>query len=328
MIHVITGQTATGKTNRAIELASELNGEIINADARQIYKKLDIITGKDLDLTTGVFHLWKKHTHLDIGYYELKQNTNIQLPTSNLQLPNINLQLPTSNDHRLNRLWLYDLVDPRDSFSAYEFADNARMVIDDIVSRGKTPIIVGGTYFYLKQLLYGTSTNGVPPNQSLRDKLSSKSIVELQQMLSDKNLILFRSLNNSERHNPQRLIRRIEIETNEGHVNAKQSPLSTDFEMEGYCFESKALLHDRIANRVEDRLERGAVHEVEQLVKEGYTFDSPGLRTIGYHQIGQFLKGFIDSAQMKQEWISKEVQYAKRQLTFMKRDEHIHWHFV
>ncbi len=314
MIHIITGQTATGKTNRAIELASELNGEIINADARQIYKKLDIITGKDLDLTTGVFHLWKKHTHLDIGYYELKQTTNFQPPTSNL--------------HRLTRLWLYDLVDPRDSFSAYEFADIASMVIDDIVSRGKTPIIVGGTYFYLKQLLYGISTNGVPPNQSLRDELSSKSIVELQQMLSDKNLILFRSLNNSERHNPQRLIRRIEIETNKGHVNAKQSPLSTDFEIEGYAFESKALLHDRIARRVEDRLARGAINEVEQLVKEGYTFESPGLRTIGYHQIGQFLNGFIDSAQMKQEWISKEVQYAKRQLTFMKRDEHIHWHFV
>ncbi len=322
MLHIITGQTATGKTNRAITLANELNGEIINADARQIYKKLNIITGKDLNLTTGTFHKWKKLNHLDIGYYELKQTSNFQLPTTNLQLPATSYKLPPQV------IWLYDLVDPRDSFSAFEFADVARLVIDDIISRGKTPVIVGGTYFYLKQLLYGTSTNGVQPNQTLRDTLSSKSIVELQQLLSEKNLILFRSLNNSERHNPQRLIRRIEIEMNDAPTNPLQEPFPYDFEIEGYSFESKALLHARITNRVEERLKNGAIHEVERLIAAGYTLESPGLRTIGYYQIGQFLEGSLDSEEMKEEWISKEVQYAKRQLTFMKRDEHIQWYFV
>jgi len=308
MIHIITGQTATGKTAYALKRAEDLNGELINADARQMYKKLDIITGKDVDKTTGTFTVWKKMKNMEIGFYEF--------------LP------PTSYNLQPMKLWLYDIIEPSISFSSVEYAELARMVIDDILSRGKTPIFVGGTFFYLQQLLYASSKNRVPSDEKLRDELSHKSITELQQILSDKNLILFRSLNNSERHNPQRMIRRIEIEMSEKSSHVKEvSAFPYEVSLEGFEFASKSRLRDVITHRVDQRLEDGAVKEVEDLLKM-YDTSAPGMNAIGYTQIGSYLAREMSFDEMRSDWITKEVQYAKRQLTLMKRDEHISWHEV
>src|SRR3989344_2796407 len=101
---VITGQTATGKTDLALKLSKKHNGELINFDSRQIYRYLDIITGKDL---------------------------------------------PVSQIH------LYDIVTPDQYFSSFDYALRAEEIIKNVINRGKTPILVGGTYLYLKHLLYG-----------------------------------------------------------------------------------------------------------------------------------------------------------------------------
>lgn len=304
MIHIITGQTATGKTSYAMELAQKLDGELINADSRQIYKRLDIITGKDLDITEGKFNTYQSSNGFDIGYYRLTNGS---------------------------RIWLYDILSPEKSFSAFEYVHLAARVIKDIESRGKIPIFVGGTFFYIQQLLYGTSEFQVVPDQKLRAELSGNSVPELQEILKNKNPELFQSLNNSEKNNPQRLIRRIEIETHISDTTvSRQSQLwhENDFSLVGFAFANKEDLRIRIKNRVENRLSKGAVDEVNELLNDGITSQDPAMKTIGYAQILEYLRGETDFETMKDSWITKEIQYAKRQLTLMKKNQHIRWETV
>lgn len=304
-IYCVTGQTATGKTSFALNRARECNGELINCDSRQIYKHLDIITGKDL--TDKTFHSVHKNNNFDIGYYK-----------------------------RMTKVWLYDIVDPKTRFSSFDYQQCAIDVIKDIIARGKTPIIVGGTYFYLKHVLYDIASETIEPDWKLRHELEDKSVEELQNILRDKSEMMIDSLNQSDRNNPQRLIRKIEIaSTRHGTINrvstnritlSDKLKISTlDIESIGLKYDKKEALHCAIEKRVEERIQNGAIQEVEQLLKQGYKQTDPGLRTIGYQQIIKYLKKEYSKTQAIKEWITKENQYAKRQYTFMKKDININW---
>ena len=293
---IITGQTATGKTKLALKLAKKHNGELINFDSRQVYKHLDIITGKDKDLIT------------------MKQWNNITI-------------------------WMYDAVMPDQYFSSFDFVKLATLIIKDVEDRNKTPILVGGTYLYLKHFLYGSDYK-VPPNFKLREKLNNKSVDYLQKSLISLNPQVFKRLNHSDQLNPRRLIRRIEIVTFHKKVKTpvfEQSPgapLSgvrrrkntvSSFKIIGLRYKDKSKLRLAIEKRVGERLKNGAIDEVKKLLKMGYTENDPGLKTIGYQQIIKFLNKKITEKQAVEDWINKEVQYAKRQLTFMKKDKNIEW---
>lgn len=316
-IIAITGQTATGKTKLAIDLAQKHDGELINFDSRQIYKKLDIITGKDLHVTDRKFHLYKQNNNLDIGYY------NVKLTTYNLQ--------PTT------KLWLYDIAEPNITFSSHDFRICALELIRDIFNRDKTPILVGGTYLYLHHLLYDFSIK-VPPDKKLREELNTKSVEELQSILTRLDQEVFNSLNNSDKQNPHRLIRKIEIAKNNKTTHEKvfsykptlQDFLGTEQETEiillGLHYTQKDTLRSKIQSRVKERLKENAVEEVESLLDNSYTKNDPGLQTIGYKQIIQYLSSEISYEEMRCDWVNKEVQYAKRQYTFMKKNPHITWY--
>lgn len=310
-IFVITGQTATGKTDYAVHLAKKYDGEIVNADSRQIYKQLDIVTGKDIEKESIFHHIQKLH-EFDIGYYEMKS-------------------IP---------LWLYDIVHPKQYFSSFDFQTCALLVIKDIFSRNKTPIIVGGTYFYLKHLLYDIPTESIQPNWELRKELGNKTVSELQNLLKIQNKDIFNQLNESDRSNPQRLIRKIEIGqsiqgayyfvNNTPEVTTKISRYldipSNELEIEIHgCSIEKDQLIERIHTRVDQRLAYGAISEVEKLLQNGFTQDDPGLQTIGYQQLIPYIKKEMALEKAKKEWELKEIQYAKRQLTFMKKDKNILW---
>lgn len=283
-IIIVTGQTATGKTSLALKLAQQHNGELINCDSRQIYKYLDIITGKD-------YKLFSK-----------------------------------------NKIWLYDVVKPNEYFSSFDFVKLAIPIIKKILSEDKTPIIVGGSYLYLKHLLYGVETENILPDQKLRKSLENKSVKELQNLLSKYSIQLIKQLNQSELNNPQRLIRKIEIERyrHSGKRVKRTHPeslfkLGIKIEFIGLKFKDKEKLRKSIEKRVEDRLKQGAINEVKKLLKKGYKETDPGLKTIGYQQLLSHLRGELDIDTAIQQWINKEVQYAKRQLTFMKKDPNIKW---
>ncbi|NCO89025.1 hypothetical protein AUK04_03305 [Candidatus Roizmanbacteria bacterium CG2_30_33_16] len=198
-IIVVTGQTATGKTKLALQLAKKHNGEIINCDSRQIYKDLNIITGKDIDVKSK-FTLNQKIGEFNIGYFPISFK-----PISNNPLSN-NPLIPS-----YTRIWLYDIVDSKIPFSSYNWTTCANIAIKDIFKRGKTPIIIGGTYLYLKHLLYGFETEKIPPDWKLRKLLNKYPVIKLQNELIKVDPDIFKKLNQSDVANPQRLIRKIEI---------------------------------------------------------------------------------------------------------------------
>lgn len=286
-IIIVTGQTATGKTQLARQLAKKYHGIIINADSRQIYKKLDIVTGKDKFEDT--------------------------------------------------KIYLYDLVDPKDYFSSYDYVQHALPLIKKFLLNSQTPIIVGGTYFYLYHLLYNVETQNIPPNWELRKKLENKSVKQLQSILKSFNFEALKHLNNSDRNNPQRLIRKIEIFTATktippGHIKPTRFDLgrkinlaNIKFEYIGLRYKDKKNLINAIKKRVDQRLNQGAVEEVKKLLSLGYKATDPGLKTIGYQQLINFIQKKISKRAAIDQWINKETQYAKRQLTFMKKDKNIKW---
>lgn len=300
-LFVITGQTATGKTKLALQLAQKYNGELINCDSRQIYKYLDIITGKDI-----------------------KKNSKFKIPIRQAR----------------SKIWLYDIVDPKEYFSSFNYQKIAIPLIKKILKQGKTPIIVGGTYLYLSHLLYEIDTENIPPNWKLREELNNKSVSQLQKMLIQLNVQSFNRLNGSDKNNPQRLIRKIEIlSTNKnapiGQITPRRCRLGSKLnipnikiEFIGLRFKNKDDLVKTIKNRVEKRLGQGAIEEVKGLLKKGYSENDPGLKTIGYKQIIQYLKRELTKKEAIDQWITKELQYAKRQYTFMKKDPNIKWRFV
>ncbi|MBI3366283.1 tRNA (adenosine(37)-N6)-dimethylallyltransferase MiaA [Candidatus Roizmanbacteria bacterium] len=282
-VFIITGQTATGKTKLALELAKKYNGELINFDSRQIYQYLDIITGKDIPKT---------------------------------------------------KIWLYDVVKPDQYFSSFDFVKEVSPIIEDIKNRRKTPILVGGTYLYVKHLLYGIDTNNhSPPDFKLRNKLNDKSIDFLKRLLISLNQKTYNNLNNSDCNNPRRLIRKIEIEKYRKKHNEKIATPSTPpayiiQQFIGLKYKDKSKLRQAIEKRVEERLKNGAVDEVKKLLKMGYKESDPGIKTIGYQQIIKYIKNFMSLKEAREEWITKELQYAKRQYTFMKKDPNIIWNQI
>ena len=279
-LFVITGQTASGKTKLALKLKKQENGVLINCDSRQIYKHLDIITGKDI-----------------------------------------------------KDVLLYDIVDPKYYFSSFDYAQTAIQQIKKVINDNKTPIIVGGTYLYIKHLLYNIETENIKPDWKLRKQLNKYLLKDLQNKLKEINIKLFNNLNQSDRNNPRRLIRKIEIAkyekaiklNKEGSFTYKPFFKNIKIEFIGLRFKKKQDLVSAIEKRVEKRLKQGAIKEVKELLNKGYSNKDPGIQTIGYKQIIEYLKGNISKTNAIEQWILKEIQYAKRQYTFMKKDKNIKW---
>lgn len=303
--HIITGQTATGKTDRALTLAKQTGGYIISADSRQIYNGLDIITGKDV-VSTDTWKLVNSFTsesgkEISLGYYL----------------------------HEGIMMWGLDFIPPDTYFSVYEYCKLVKQIMSHTIVQGMSPIVVGGTYLYIKALLYGLDANAGPV-WDVRESLSNAPIGALQEKLKMLNPITWESLNGSDRNNPHRLIRKIEIEMAREVGNRTQptDPILKRFSFLGLEHHSADTLRARITERVQSRITTGAKEEVERLLAQGYTAASPGLKTPGYQEIIQYLEGTLAWEQAVEKWIRSEVQYAKRQKTFMKKDFQISWELV
>jgi tRNA dimethylallyltransferase len=278
-IYVITGQTATGKTEYALKLAEEVNGEVINADARQIYKHLDIITGKDIG--TGVFSkITTLNNEYKIGFY------------SNI-----------SNKYPKVKVWLHDIITPDKVFSLFDYKVCADYIVNHLVRNNKVPIFVGGSYLYLHNYLYQLEQNNTPPNYKLRKKIENYDLLTLQTLLKEKDENLFYSLNNSDKNNPHRLIRKIELchdsnikklgENKLYNFNFRTNLKDKDIKIIGFKFKERENLIHTVKKRVKKRIERGAIEETEKIIYTGYTEKNPGLQTIGYKQIFKYLANKI-----------------------------------
>ncbi len=290
---IICGPTATGKTKLGLELAEKLNAEIISADSRQVYRGMDIVTGKDLPAgrqvcpSTLIWHLQP------LNYYEIDG-------------------IP---------VWLYDLVNPDEQFNVSFWKEAADMVINDISLRNKLPIIVGGTGLYIKSLTADLKNISIPSDPGLRSRLQKLSVAGLFNYLNSINSRRAALLNNSDRHNPRRLERAIEIELFKtpspqlwrgvgGEVAARP-----DILILGLTAPLPFLL-SKIDTRIGDRIQNGAADETKQLLTR-YSPNLPSFSSPGYQA--------YSGPDYRQKWQTLEHQYARRQLTWFKKQPGIIW---
>ena len=214
-IIVVLGPTASGKSSLAITLAKKFNGEIISADSRQVYKGLDIGTGKvTTDEMAGIPH------------------------------------------------HLLDVADPKHRYTVVRYVEQAKQAIEEIVKRGHTPIVCGGTGFYIEALVTGTVLPDVPPNPKLRKKLSALSKEKLFQMLAKLDARRAKAIDQG---NARRIIRAIEISQALGAVPKvkKRSDSRYDFYQIGIKTEP-SVLKEKIRTRLFSSIDDGMIHEAEK----------------------------------------------------------------
>ena len=295
---VICGPTATGKTALALSLAKKLapgsGSELISADSRQVYKGMDIGTGKDLPPNTKYKILKTKLG----GYYKVSGV----------------------------RIWGYDLVDPKEEFSVALYIKVANKIIDEIWKQGKLPILVGGTGLYIKGVIDGIETVGVKKSFRLRKSLEDKNIEELYGILAQLDPVKAASLNRSDRKNPRRLVRAIEIAQSKIVKVKKESKavIHDDVLMIGLKADKK-FLDEKIEKRVDRRLSGGFESEVQKLLNAGVSWNFQSMSSLGYRQMRDYFKGKASKDEAIKRWKSEEKKYAKRQMTWFKRDKRINW---
>lgn len=271
----IVGPTASGKSDLAVRVAKEIDGEIISADSRQVYRGLDIGSGK---IT--------KHEMRDIPHHML------------------------------------DIEDPKNTFSVGEYTNKARVCMEDIWSRGKTPIITGGTGFYIDSLVNNKKYPEVPKNQKLRDDLSKLSKEKLQETLKPLDPKRYETVDID---NPVRLIRAIEIAKSIGKVPEVESS-DRDFELiqvgiEVDTGELKRKIHDRLYRRIDE----GMVEEVEELHRNGLSYERMEELGLEYRYISRYLQGKSLKEEMLTELESEIVKYSKRQMTWFRGKKETVW---
>ena len=275
---IIVGPTSSGKSALGVELAKKFNGEIISVDSRQVYKKLDIGTGK-------------------ITRREMK-----------------------GVPHHL-----LDVADARKAFTADDFVKHACAAIQDISERGKLPIIVGGTGFYIDSLTGRISLPDVPPNKKLRVALEKKSTDQLLSLLKQKDSMRAQALTSpSERNNKARLIRALEIAAALGKVPVKKDRPLYDALWIGVNREDREL-RERINKRLKARIKRGMVKESEQLRKAGLTYKRMNELGLEYRSLAKVLQKKIGIAEMEAELRSDIWRYARKQIGYWKRNKNIVW---
>lgn len=295
---VICGPTATGKTNLGLRLAKKLGGEIISADSRQVYKGMDIGTGKDLPRNFGLRTSDLRFKGAKVGYY-------------------------TDGD---TRIWGYDLVSPKESFSVAEYIRIAGKIIEDIWKRGRLPILVGGTGLYIQGIVDGIPTAAIPQNKRLRSSLEEKGFPELFEILAQLDPVKAASLNTSDRKNPRRLIRAIEIADAVMRGKDKNSKkIVVDDVLFIGLVAPRGKLNERIDSRVGSKLREGFEKEVSKLLKEGVSWEMQSMSSLGYRQWGDYVEGKLTKDQAIEKWRSEERKYAKRQITWFKKDKRINW---
>lgn len=217
---------------------------------------------------------------------------------------------------------LLDVAEPTEVYTAADFKRDAEAAIADIVSRGRLPIVAGGTFFYIDTLLGKVSLPEVEPNPELRAKLAEKSAAELLAILEELDPERAAVI---ERANPRRLVRAIEVATALGHV---PSPLNTDLPHDVLTIGMTVDMNthgDIIKKRLIERLDAGMVAEVERLLEQGVTHDRLESFGLEYRYVSRYLRGLIGYDKTVDEIAVKSRQFARRQLTWLKRDQSIHW---
>lgn len=286
-IVIILGPTSSGKSDVAISLAKKFNGEVISADSRQVYRGLDIGSGKEP------------------GKWDKKRKVYICQ-----NIPH----------------YLIDNVSPRTEYNVAKFKKDCDKIITDILKRGKLPIVCGGTGFWIKALVDNVIYPEVAPDWKLREILNKKSTGELFKTLQKLDPERAKNIDSK---NPVRLIRAIEICKALGSVpNTKNQTADKKYQFLQIGISlPKEKLNERIQIRLQKRFSAGMIKEVEKL-HFGKKISWKRLESfgLGYKLIPQYLKKQIATKdELFEKVFQSEKDYAKRQLTWFKKDARIIW---
>lgn len=280
-IIVILGPTASGKSDLAVNLAKKWNGEVISADSRQIYRKLNIGTGKI-----------------------------------------------SKREMRGIRHHLLDIASPRRAFTVTQYQNLARRALKNILRRGKVPIICGGTGFYIDALLYNVSFPNIPPNPKLRKKLEKE--------LPDKLFDQIKKLDPSraktiDPHNKRRLVRALEIILATGKPVPKYTKKFKPIDatpnniLKIGILLPKEKLREKINSRIRKWLKMGLLREIKNLRKSGLSWKRLNELGLEYRYPAMYLRGKISYEEMVRKMEIETWRYAKRQMTWFKKDKNINW---
>lgn len=299
---VILGPTATGKTDIALNLAKKINGELISCDSRQVYRGLDIGTGK-LPLNQAQGEQIKKGN----GFWEINGL----------------------------KVWMYDVVSPKKQYTVADFVKDSSRVVEDIIKRDKFPIVVGGTGLYQKALLEGLSNLSIPISQSLRGEFGKLSLEELQKKLQMLSPTKWKEMNNSDRNNKRRLLRYIEIAIMNPYMKKSQKLKARlpDGQVKNQKYNvlkiglsaPRPFLYENIDLRVISRVNQGMIEEVKELHRRGLSYKRMKELGLEYGVLVDYLTGKITKIQLIDKLKTKIHQYAKRQLTWFNREKSIVW---
>ena len=278
----ILGPTASGKTPLAASLAREVGGEIISADSRQVYRRMDIGTGKDLE------------DYGDVTYH------------------------------------LIDIAEPGTKYNLFQYQQDFFDAYHNIIGRGKTPILCGGTGLYIEAVLKGYKLSPVPQNPELRKSLEDKTLDELTRMLVE-----LKRQNGSNMHNKtdvdscQRAIRAIEIETYNLHHPVPRRELPPVNSVIIGVNIDRETRRQKITKRLKARLEGGMVDEVRGLLDEGIPAEDLIYYGLEYKFVTEYVTGQVTYDEMFQRLEIAIHQFAKRQMTWFRGMERrgfaIHW---
>jgi len=274
-VPVIVGPTGIGKSQVAFDLALQLGGEIVVADSRQVYQRLDIATNK-----------------------------------------------PSEEHRRQVRYHMIDFVDPTASFNAAQYVEGARAAIEDIASRGRIPIVEGGTMLYVDALCNGFSLTGVPPNPVLRAELAALEVPAVRERLlaidADPGVDL---------ENPVRMIRALEILETAGpplrRLRTRTPPSWSPIRI-GLAVDLPTI-DRRLADRSRQQVARGLVAETQAALHAGVPATAHVLTGIGYAEALAHIRGELTLEELPLAMARSNRRYARRQLRWWRHDQRIRW---
>lgn len=281
---VLTGPTAVGKTELSINLAKQINGEIISADSVQVYR------------------------HMNIGSAKITKDEMQGVPH-----------------------YLIDEFEPDEEFNIVVFQKLAKSYMEDIYSRGKIPIIVGGTGFYIQALLYDidfTETDNDPEYreelETLAEKMGNAYLHDMLKLADPESAAIIHE------NNRKRVIRALEYYKQTGQKisdhNEEQSEKSSPYQAVYFVLNQKReILYERINKRVDQMMEQGLVDEVKSLQESGYGKDLVSMQGLGYKEIMDYLAGSCTLEEAVYTLKRDTRHFAKRQLTWFKREESVIW---
>ncbi|GHV16216.1 tRNA dimethylallyltransferase [Clostridia bacterium] len=276
---IIGGPTASGKTSLSIEMAKEVDGEIICGDSMQIYQ------------------------HMQIG-----------------------TAAPTIEEQDDVPHHLFSLISPLINFSVAEYVKLSNFTISDIIKRGKTPILVGGTGLYLDSIANNIDFSSESSNDNIFSELNTKTNEELFESLKTIDPPMANVIKLGDR---RRLIRALEIFHTTGKTKTeydKQAKNNRIYDVEYYAIDfPREKLYERINKRVDLMIRAGLVSEVKNLIKIGVTSSMTASQGIGYKELIPYLNGEITLDKTISAIKQASRRYAKRQLTWFRRNEEITW---